>query len=150
VRGRIAASCGWRSRPECAQLFGPGLCRSRLTGSRLPARHRRRLLRSTQVKDFEIFRSKLPAGTELFVAKNTLVKKVIAGTTYEALGPACVGPNAFLFSGEDVASRHARCRPVPPAADAGAHAHAQSARACAFCAPNPSSLVRCARARAEL
>ncbi len=54
-----------------------------------------------------MFRSKLPAGTELFVAKNTLVKKVIAGTPYEALGPACVGPNAFLFSGEDVASRHA-------------------------------------------
>ena len=56
------------------------------------------------MKDFELFRKKLPAGTRLFVAKNTLMKKAIEGTHYEALGPACVGPNAFLFSGEDVAS----------------------------------------------
>jgi len=55
------------------------------------------------VKDFETFRKKLPAGTELVVAKNTLMKKAIEGTPYEPLGPACVGPNAFLFSGEDVA-----------------------------------------------
>jgi large subunit ribosomal protein L10 len=70
---------------------------------RADAPARRRAL-CPQVKDFETFRSKLPAGTELFVAKNTLVKKAIAGTPYEALGSACVGPNAFLFSGEDVAS----------------------------------------------
>ncbi len=56
------------------------------------------------MKDFETFRKKLPAGTELVVAKNTLMKKAIAGTQYEALGEACVGPNAFLFSGEDVAT----------------------------------------------
>jgi large subunit ribosomal protein L10 len=55
------------------------------------------------VKDFEQFRKKLPAGTELVVATNTLMKKAIEGTPYEPLGPACVGPNAFLFSGEDVA-----------------------------------------------
>ena len=51
----------------------------------------------------ETFRKKLPAGTELLVAKNTLVKKAIAGTRHEALSEACVGPNAFVFSGEDVA-----------------------------------------------
>jgi large subunit ribosomal protein L10 len=57
-----------------------------------------------QVKDFETFRKKLPQGTELIVAKNTLMVKAIEGTQYAALSPACVGPNAYLFSGEDVAS----------------------------------------------
>ena len=56
------------------------------------------------MKDFETFRKKLPAGTELIVAKNTLMAKAVEGTSYAALSEACVGPNAFLFSGEDVAS----------------------------------------------
>lgn len=59
---------------------------------------------ASQVKDFETFRKKLPAGTELVVAKNTLMVKAIENTKYAALGPACVGPNAFLFTGEDVAT----------------------------------------------
>lgn len=55
------------------------------------------------VKDFENFRKKLPAGVELIVAKNTLVEKAVAGTKFEPLQAACKGPNAFLFSGEEVA-----------------------------------------------
>lgn len=51
----------------------------------------------------ETFRKKLPSGAELLVAKNTLVKKAIQGTKHEPLGPACAGPNAFIFSGEEVA-----------------------------------------------
>jgi large subunit ribosomal protein L10 len=97
-RGRDAA----RSRAACRRRDaspGPSLWVARRADSRP-----RRAARWPQVKDFETFRSKLPAGTQLFVAKNTLVKKAIAGTPYEALGSACVGPNAFLFSGEDVAS----------------------------------------------
>ena len=56
------------------------------------------------MKDFETFRKKLPQGTELIVAKNTVMVKAIEGTQYAALSEACVGPNAFLFTGEDVAS----------------------------------------------
>jgi len=62
------------------------------------------LTRPAQVKDFELFRSKLPATTKLFVCKNTLMIKATSGTPYAPLEAACVGPNAFLFSGEDVAS----------------------------------------------
>ena len=44
----------------------------------------RRAARRPQVKDFETFRSKLPAGTQLFVATNTLVKTASAGTALSA------------------------------------------------------------------
>jgi hypothetical protein len=153
ARCRIAAS-SCRSR-GMHWLFGQGYacaCRSRLTGVRRPASPLPLASRAPQVKDFEIFRSKLPKGTELFVAKNTLVKKVIAGTTYEPLGAACVGPNAFLFSGEDVASRHARRRSCRPQL-APAHARTGSARAFALFAPQTLLRTRAtalhARARAR-
>ena len=58
------------------------------------------------MKDFETFRKKLPAGTTLLVVKNTLVEKAIEGTKFEPLKAACKGPNAFIFSGEEVAPRY--------------------------------------------
>ena len=65
-----------------------------------------------QVKDFETFRKKLPAGVQLVVAKNTLIEKAIEGTRFEPLKQACKGTNAFLFSGEEVGPRRAPAKPT--------------------------------------
>eukprot|EP00241_Pyramimonas_parkeae_P010907 CAMPEP_0114254414 /NCGR_PEP_ID=MMETSP0058-20121206/16964_1 /TAXON_ID=36894 /ORGANISM="Pyramimonas parkeae, CCMP726" /LENGTH=231 /DNA_ID=CAMNT_0001368627 /DNA_START=60 /DNA_END=755 /DNA_ORIENTATION=- len=47
------------------------------------------------------FRRSLPADANFVVSKNTLMKRAVDGTKFEAFGDALKGPNAFLMVGEE-------------------------------------------------
>lgn len=53
------------------------------------------------VKQMMDFRRELPADAEFIVSKNTLVKRALVGTKFEAFGGELSGPNGYLFVGED-------------------------------------------------
>ena len=48
-------------------------------------------------------RRSLPEGSHLMVAKNTLLRKAVAGTKFEPMAQATTGMNAWLFVDENVA-----------------------------------------------
>lgn len=59
--------------------------------------------RDAQVKDMIAFRRAMPEGATIMVAKNTLMRKAVEGTSFEAITECSTGMNAWVFVDENVA-----------------------------------------------